>query len=182
MQWHCIATGDGAFLVRYSPRGLVELRFPDQSVRDFRDAPDHLCHALTAAAVQTILRGEIPRELPPLDLTGHTAFRIRVWEELQRIPLGGSATYSEIAIRLGDRNTTRAVGGACGANPIPLIIPCHRVLAVGRKLGGFSGGLHWKRKLLAAEGIKTQSTAEQLSFISPSISKVAGNFLSESAL
>lgn len=169
MQWHCIATADGAFLVRYSPRGLAELRFPDQDARIFHDAPDHDCHALTAAAVQAILRGEAPRELPPLDLSGHTAFRIRVWKELRRIPPGGSATYSEIAIRLGDRNATRAVGGACGANPIPLIIPCHRVLAAGRKLGGFSGGLHWKRKLLAVEGIKTETAAEQLDFVSTAI-------------
>jgi O-6-methylguanine DNA methyltransferase len=166
MQWHCIATAEGAFRARYTSSGLAELRFPESAPPIFCDAPEpaNPWHALANAAVFAILRGEIPRELPPLDLTGHTAFRIRVWEELQEIPLGQTASYSEIAVRLGDPNATRAVGGACGANPIPLIIPCHRVLAAGRKLGGFSGGLHWKRKLLAIEGIHIGTTPEQLGF------------------
>lgn len=168
MHWHRIETADGAFLARYSSTGLSELRFPGADAPTLRDSPvpTHSWHPLTIAAVEAILGGQAPRELPPLDLSGHTAFRVRVWEQLRRIPLGGSATYSEIAVRMGEPNATRAVGGACGANPIPLIIPCHRVLAAGGKLGGFSGGLHWKRKLLALEGIQIESTPEQLHFAS----------------
>jgi len=171
MQWHEIPTAEGAFLARYSSKGLAELRFPGPDAPILRDAlePTSTWDILTTAAVIAILRGEIPRNLPPLDLTGHTPFRIRVWEQLQEISLGQTATYSEIAVRVGDLKATRAVGGACGANPIPLIIPCHRVLAAGRKLGGFSGGLHWKRKLLAVEGIKIETAAEQLDFASAAI-------------
>jgi O-6-methylguanine DNA methyltransferase len=166
MRWFSIPTMDGSFLARYSANGLAELRFPtvDTPVAgEFSESPDEW-HALTAAAVCSILAGEIPKRLPPLDLSGHTPFRARVWEQLFRIPLGQTATYSQVAVRLGESGATRAVGGACGANPIPLIIPCHRVLAAGGKLGGFSGGLHWKRKLLAVEGIHIESSQEQFEF------------------
>jgi len=165
MQWFCIPTAHGSFLAHYSDSGLVELRFPEADATQGNDigCGNHW-HTLTTAAVIAILRGASPGELPPLDLAGHTPFRVRVWEQLRRIPLGEAATYAQIAARLGEPNATRAVGGACGANPIPLIIPCHRVLAAGGKLGGFSGGLHWKRKLLSAEGIKFDTLQEQLDF------------------
>jgi len=110
-------------------------------------------HEVTTAAVAAILRGVIPEEIPPLDLSEHTEFRRKVWAEMQRIPLGQTISYAELARRIEQASATRAVGGACGANPIPLIIPCHRVLAAGQRLGGFSGGLEWKRKLLAIEKI-----------------------------
>ncbi|NDF00956.1 MAG: methylated-DNA--[protein]-cysteine S-methyltransferase, partial [Verrucomicrobia bacterium] len=91
--------------------------------------------------------------LPPLDLTGGTKFRLRVWDALQRIPRGETRSYGEIAEDLGKRRAARAVGGGCGANPIPVLIPCHRVLAANGRLGGFSGGQEWKRRLLAVEGV-----------------------------
>jgi O-6-methylguanine DNA methyltransferase len=110
-------------------------------------------HRVTSAAVSAILRGENVAEFPRLDLDEHTGFRRKVWAEMLRIPCGHTVSYAELARRIGQPNATRAVGGACGANPIPLIIPCHRVLAAGQRLGGFSGGLDWKRKLLAIEKI-----------------------------
>lgn len=70
-----------------------------------------------------------------------------------RIPRGATMSYGEIAAKLNNPRASRAVGGACGANPIPLLVPCHRVLAANGRLGGFSGGLDWKRRLLAIEGI-----------------------------
>lgn len=70
-----------------------------------------------------------------------------------QIKLGETQSYGEIATSLGNPKAVRAVGGACGANPIPLLIPCHRVLAANHKIGGFSGGLEWKRKLLAREKV-----------------------------
>jgi O-6-methylguanine DNA methyltransferase len=78
-----------------------------------------------------------------------------VWAALQKIEPGDTWSYAEVASAIGSPKATRAVGRACGANPIPLLIPCHRVLASGGKLGGFSGGLDWKQLLLAAEGIVT---------------------------
>ena len=67
--------------------------------------------------------------------------------------MGKTKSYGEVARAIGKPKAVRAVGGACGANPIPVLIPCHRVLAANRKLGGFSGGLNWKRKLLAQERV-----------------------------
>jgi len=79
-----------------------------------------------------------------------TAFQRDVWEALQDIPYGSTATYGRIAEEIGRPGSARAVGTACGANPIPLIIPCHRVVA-SNGIGGYSGGLSIKRKLLAME-------------------------------
>src|SRR5205807_6059960 len=69
-----------------------------------------------------------------------------------RIAFGETRSYGELAQAIGKPKAVRAVGGACGANPIPVIVPCHRVLAANQKLGGFSAGLHWKLKLLGIEG------------------------------
>ena len=88
----------------------------------------------------------------PLKIEG-TDFQKSVWKELCNIPYGETASYGEIAKRIGRPNAYRAVGSACGANPISLIIPCHRAVA-STGLGGFLGGLALKRKLMDIEGIK----------------------------
>jgi len=91
----------------------------------------------------------------PLRLTG-TRHRMEVWEAMQRIPAGETRSYGEIAGLL--RSSARAVGGACGANPIPLVVPCHRIIAANHRIGGFMGAradgfeLGIKRWLLAHEG------------------------------
>ena len=72
---------------------------------------------------------------------------------MTEIQFGQTRSYGEIAVGIGKPKAVRAVGGACGANPIPVLVPCHRVLAANRKIGGFSSGLDWKRTLLAREGI-----------------------------
>jgi methylated-DNA-[protein]-cysteine S-methyltransferase len=87
----------------------------------------------------------------PLDLKG-TPFQLRVWQELQKIPRGRTISYQELATRLGNPKAARAVGRAVGANPIPIIIPCHRVIAADGSLGGYSSGLGRKRWLLRHEG------------------------------
>ena len=79
------------------------------------------------------------------------SFTKRVWRELARIPRGRTRAYGEVAERLGCAGGARAVGQACGANPLPLFIPCHRVLPRDGSLGGFSCGLPWKRRLLEQE-------------------------------
>jgi methylated-DNA-[protein]-cysteine S-methyltransferase len=88
----------------------------------------------------------------PVEPAG-SAFQKRVWAAMQRIPFGATRSYGEIAEEL--RSAARAVGGACGRNPIPIVIPCHRVLAARRGLGGYSGsgGIATKRTLLALEGV-----------------------------
>ncbi|WP_306600560.1 methylated-DNA--[protein]-cysteine S-methyltransferase [Geothrix sp. 21YS21S-2] len=80
-----------------------------------------------------------------------TPFQLRVWEELRRIPHGRTATYGELARSLGDPLLARAVGAANGANPISIIIPCHRLVGAGGGLTGYAGGLHRKRALLDHE-------------------------------
>lgn len=87
----------------------------------------------------------------PLDLSCGTEFQRAVWRRLQRVPFGRTVSYSELADAAGKPGAARAVGNAVGANPLPIFVPCHRVLAAGGKLGGFSGGLWRKKQLLAIE-------------------------------
>lgn len=85
-----------------------------------------------------------------------TPFQLRVWEELRRIPYGETVSYGELARRIGHPSASRAVGAANGANPIPIIIPCHRAIGADGSLTGFGGGLPAKRKLLALEAGQVQ--------------------------
>ena len=87
----------------------------------------------------------------PLDPPG-TPFQRRVWSALRIIPYGTTVSYGELARRLGDVRATRAVGAANGKNPIPIIVPCHRVIGARGELTGFGGGLDRKRWLLEHEG------------------------------
>jgi len=86
----------------------------------------------------------------PLDLGG-TDFQRRVWDALLGIPFGETRTYSELARAIGAPKAVRAVGAANGANPVAIIVPCHRVIASDGSLGGYGGGLELKRRLLALE-------------------------------
>jgi methylated-DNA-[protein]-cysteine S-methyltransferase len=88
----------------------------------------------------------------PVDLSESTPFERRVYEATREIPFGKLATYGQIAKAIGQPNAQRAVGQALGKNPIGVVIPCHRVVAVD-SLGGFTGGLEYKRKLLRLEGV-----------------------------
>lgn len=88
----------------------------------------------------------------PLDLASATPFQRKVWAELRRIPSGTTLGYRELARRVGAPRAARAVGQAVGANPIPIVIPCHRVIRSNGALGGFSAGLEIKRWLLHHEG------------------------------
>lgn len=85
-----------------------------------------------------------------LDLNG-TAFQKKVWNTLRQIPYGHTVSYEKVAQRVGGRKYARAVGNACGTNPVPIIIPCHRVINKDLSLGGFGGGLNLKKQLLALE-------------------------------
>lgn len=109
-------------------------------------------HTLTVEALNRMLSGQRPQALPPLDISAGTEFQQAVWRGMLRIDFGRTCSYGQLAAAIGRPKAVRALGGACGANPIPVLIPCHRVLAAQRGLGGFGGGLDWKRKLLALEG------------------------------
>ena len=88
----------------------------------------------------------------PLDLSRGTSFQQRVWRILRCISYGRLRSYQWVAASVGGKQYARAVGNAVGANPMPIVIPCHRIVAQDASLGGFSGGLPMKRKLLALEG------------------------------
>ena len=157
-----IVTSAGEFCARYSEKGLAELDFPkvgrarlavNRATRQRRPTKMPGWHKLASAALESILAGRAPKQLPPLDLSG-TDFQKSVWRALQKISHGQTQSYGEIARAIGRPKAVRAVGGACGANPVPVLIPCHRVLTADGKIGGFSGGLDWKRVLLAREGVK----------------------------
>lgn len=151
-----VPTTDGTFWAGYSPTGLAWLEFPGAThASDPEEAPVSVTHwhKLTVAAVQAVLANRDIPAWPPLDLTSGTDFQRRIWEAIRSIPRGQTRSYGVLGTQIGQAGAARAVGGACGANPIPVLIPCHRVLAAGGALGGFSGELDWKRKLLAREGV-----------------------------
>lgn len=113
--------------------------------------PDHRRSSVLARELDQYFRGKRRTFDIPVDLAGLTPFQRRVLGQTARIPFGELLTYQKIATRLGNAKASRAVGGAVGANPIPIIVPCHRVIATDGSLGGYAGGLDAKRILLAIE-------------------------------
>jgi methylated-DNA-[protein]-cysteine S-methyltransferase len=105
----------------------------------------------TAGQLTAYLEGRLRRFDLALDLEG-TPFQVRVWRELERIPYGETRSYLQIAQALGSAKAVRAVGAANGANPIPIVVPCHRVIGASGSLVGYGGGLPLKKRLLALEG------------------------------
>lgn len=107
-------------------------------------------------AITELLRyfqGEEVQFTIPLDLSDGTAFQQQVWQALQQIPYGQTISYKTLAMMINNPKAVRAVGGANGKNPLPIIIPCHRVIQADGSLGGYSGGVAIKRELLALEGV-----------------------------
>ena len=110
--------------------------------------------ALLAGLPRTVEWSEVKR-LPlsgPADLSAGTPFQQRVWRAIAAIPRGETRSYAWLARKAGKPKAVRAAANACGANPVPLLIPCHRVIASDGSLGGFSCGLAIKRRLLRLEG------------------------------
>ena len=113
--------------------------------------PDHRRSSVLARELDQYFRGKRRTFDIPVDLAGLTPFQTRVLAQTAKIPFGDLLTYRTIATRIGNTKASRAVGGAVGANPIPIIVPCHRVVATDGSLGGYAGGLEAKRTLLAIE-------------------------------
>jgi methylated-DNA-[protein]-cysteine S-methyltransferase len=131
---------------------LTGIWLPNKATKTSRggdDAPPVLKE--TATQLEEYLAGERTEFDVPMELDG-TDFQRSVWKELRRIPYGKTISYGELARRVGRPNGPRAVGQANGRNPIPIIVPCHRVLA-SNGIGGYGGGLPLKRALLAVEGV-----------------------------
>ena len=147
----------GPLRLYFSDQGLTALEFAEEetSPEPIQDVPPpHLQPCIDAAKreLKAYFQG-IHTDFAALALDPRgTPFQRRVWQELQRIPRGQSISYKELAERIGNPKAARAVGQANGRNPIPLIIPCHRVIAADGGLGGYSSGLDRKRWLLHHEG------------------------------
>ena len=147
----------GGITVHVSPHGLRRIvLLPENAQAETAvSAPDEPLVQAIYADLHWYFAGK-PADFAdiPVDLDGHTPFRRAVWDAARRVPWGEIASYGGLARALGRSNRAAvAVGQALAANPIPIVIPCHRILSADRKLTGFSGGLEWKRRLLALEGI-----------------------------
>ena len=140
----------GVLAVEASDEGVFGVSFGDRGPA--RAAVSARARAHLDAAVEALdayFAGRPPR-LPHLDLRG-TPFQLAVWDALGAIPWGEVRTYGEIARLLAREGGARAVGLANGRNPVAILVPCHRVVAAGGRLGGYAGGLEVKRWLLAHE-------------------------------
>ncbi len=126
---------------------MLDRRFPGEE----RKRDDALLAAETAV-ISAAIDGRGPVPAPLLELNG-TPFQQSVWKELLKIPSGITRSYAEIARSIGKPKSTRAVAQACGANPVPVLVPCHRVIRNDGSLGGYTGGIHIKLALLRAEGV-----------------------------
>ncbi len=146
----------GELLLTASDSALTGVWFPGNGEVTPAAANDGrgLANAVLARACEQLAEyfaGRRTTFAVPLEPAG-TPFQRRVWEALRTIPHGTTLSYGELARRLGDLRATRAVGAANGRNPIPIIVPCHRVLGADGSLTGFGGGLDRKRWLLEHEG------------------------------
>ena len=148
-----------AFQITYDSQSerLIAIH-PIQHSRQFltqnKDVPELVLRteqALNAFTRQEWLLVDRWLEMIRPQLNG-TAFQVAVWQAISQIPVGRVATYQEIAVRVGRPQAVRAVGTACGANPFPFLIPCHRVVAT-NGMGGYGYGLELKRQLLQFEAI-----------------------------
>jgi methylated-DNA-[protein]-cysteine S-methyltransferase len=161
-------TAIGPCAVAWGERGLIGVQLPEGDAagartrlqRRFPGAAEAAPPPAVAEAIEAmtaLLDGEA-RDLSgiALDMDGIPEFRRRIYDILLTIPHGQTLTYGEVAARLGDPGAARVVGEAMGKNPFPIIVPCHRVVAAGGKLGGFSarGGASTKQRMLVIEHAK----------------------------
>ena len=153
----------GPLLLASTRRGLVRVGLPNQDPDELRaEIAERLSPRVLEAPAELddvqreldlYFAGKLDRFDLPLDWRLSGGFRQRVLRAIDRIPYGQTRTYTEMARKAGNERAVRAAGTACGSNPIPLVVPCHRVLRTGGALGGYGGGLPMKQALLELEGV-----------------------------
>ena len=148
MQWTAVPSPIGPLGVAADDGGVRAVRFDGAPPGRRGEHP-----LLTAAAAQLdeYFAGGRTGFTLPLAAAGGTDFDRAVWDAIAAIPYGETSTYGRIAALVGDADAARAVGIACNRNPLPIVVPCHRVVGAGNKLVGFGGGLPRKRYLLELE-------------------------------
>lgn len=160
IRYACAESFLGPILAGFTDQGVCAIEFGDSTeslARGLRDRFPHAdiregspeLHALVKEVADFIKSPDAGLDLP-LDVQG-TAFQVRVWQELQNIPCGGTRTYSDIAESLGNPRAVRAVAAACAANPLAVAVPCHRVIRKTGQLAGYRWGLDKKKALLENE-------------------------------
>ena len=159
----------GPLLLAQTKRGLVRVGLPNQDADELLadlaervssrvlEAPKEL--DATRRELDLYFEGKLDSFDLPLDWRLSGGFRQRVLRAINRIPYGQTRSYTEMARKAGNERAVRAAGTACGSNPIPLVVPCHRVLRTGGALGGYGGGLPMKEALLQLEGVLDESPA-----------------------
>jgi AraC family transcriptional regulator, regulatory protein of adaptative response / methylated-DNA-[protein]-cysteine methyltransferase len=157
IRWTTFDSPLGELFIAATSKGICRLTFDDSEAslrRLFPNAAiikdDGSLREFVAGTLKAIERPLAAPDLP-IDVAG-TAFQEAVWRELRKIPAGETRSYAQIAAAIGNPKAVRAVGTANGDNHVSVLIPCHRVIRSDGSLGGYGGGLHRKRKLLAAEG------------------------------
>jgi methylated-DNA-[protein]-cysteine S-methyltransferase len=150
-------TSIGRCAIDWTERGVAKVRWPgSRRAAGSATPPPQVERAIEG--IQALLRGEAADlTAVPLDLGNAQPFDRRVYEAARSIPPGSTRTYGELAAEVGEPGEARAVGAAMARNPVPLVVPCHRVVAADGRLGGFSapGGVATKRRLLEIEGAHT---------------------------
>jgi len=144
----CYRSGIGPFEIVGNQEGILTITFNKEPLVTDRDLPD--CMQECLRQLDEYFKGQRKRFNVPLLLVG-TEFQKAVWRQLQKIPFGRTASYGDVARAIGSPKAFRAVGNANNKNPIPLIIPCHRVIGSDGKLVGFGGGIWRKEWLLGHE-------------------------------
>jgi AraC family transcriptional regulator of adaptative response/methylated-DNA-[protein]-cysteine methyltransferase len=157
IRYACFATPLGTVLAAATDKGLCSVKLGDDAAHLRRLLSEEFPNAELSEGLKgfkqqllSFIAGEESLARVPLDIRG-TVFQRRVWETLRRIPRGETRTYQDIARTIGAPRAVRAVGSACGANPVALAVPCHRAVRTDGGLGGYAWGLQRKRKLLAIE-------------------------------
>jgi methylated-DNA-[protein]-cysteine S-methyltransferase len=152
LNYRFLATPIGHLRLVSNGRALVRIEFQSQHGSDGCERTDPVLEQ-AARELQEYFTAERKTFDVPLEAQG-SAFQQAVWRALRNIPYGVLRSYREIAEQLGNRQAVRAVGAANGRNPIPIIVPCHRVVGSDGRLTGFAGGLPTKRALLELEGAR----------------------------
>lgn len=160
----------GQLLVAATERGICRISLGDRAEALIADLQAEFARAerirddagvgYWVGRIIAYLEGWQPSLDLPLDLRA-TAFQLKVWQQLQAIPVGETRSYSEVAAAIGQPGASRAVANACAKNPVALVIPCHRIIRKDKSLGGYRWGLERKRALLEHEQVICLSSAEE---------------------
>lgn len=144
----------GTLYISASDKGIITLSWYKNEALKVNDKGNQHTD-LVISELQSYFMGGLKKFSCKFDFEtmNGTDFQVRVWKELLNIPYGEVKSYQDIAVKLGDKNLVRAVGGANGMNRVPILIPCHRVISKTGGLGGYAGGVELKRKLLKVEGV-----------------------------